>query len=58
MYVWRTWLILQFFDERTCLIIRRSCQDTLKAITSEDPKLKYTADDDDAAHAAPWYYKQ
>lgn len=45
--------MLQFFDERTCLIIRRSCQDTLKAITSEDPKLKYTADDDDAAHAAP-----
>ena len=32
----------------------------LKAMTSEDPKLIYTAndDDDDDANSDPWYYKQ
>ena len=31
----------------------------LKAMTSEDPKLSYTANDDDAtANSDPWYYKQ
>ena len=29
----------------------------LKAMTSEDPKLIYTANDDDA-NSDPWYYKQ
>ena len=58
MYVWKTWLLLQFCDERNASSSEEVAKVILKAMTSEDPKLSYTANDDDAANSDPWYYKQ
>ena len=59
MYVWKTWLLLQFCDERNASSSEEVAKVILKAMTSEEPKLSNTAnDDDDAANADLWYYKQ
>ena len=57
----KTWLLLQFCDERTYASSSEEvAKRILKAITSEDSKLRYAADDDDDddddANAASWYY--